>query len=97
MGQRSRRNFSDTFKSKVALAAIKEEGTQAQLSSRFEVHANMIAKWKREALEGIKGSFTKGTKSKKIPEEKQIKTLQAKIGELVVERDFLSNAFEGLN
>ena len=96
MGRRSRRNFSDVFKSKVALAAIKEEGTQAQLSSRFNVHSNMIAKWKREALEGIKESFAKGAKSKSIPEEKQIKTLQAKIGELVVERDFLSNAFEGL-
>lgn len=96
MGRRSKRNFSDAFKSKVALAAIKEEGTQAQLSSRFDVHPNMISKWKREALEGIRESFSNGTKIKHVPEEQQIKTLRAKIGELVVERDFLSNAFEGL-
>ena len=46
-----RRNFSPEFKAKVALAAIRGDGTTAQLAAQYKVHPNMIAKWRREALE----------------------------------------------
>src|SRR5690606_24511063 len=49
-----RRNFSPEFKAKVALAAIRGDGTVAELAARYKVHPNMIAKWKREALDGMK-------------------------------------------
>ena len=49
-----RRNFSPDFKAKVALAVIRGDGTIAELASRFQVHPNMITKWKREALTGLK-------------------------------------------
>ena len=53
----------------------------------------MITKWKKEAVDGMKDSFSK--KGKKMPGlETEVKTLQAKIGELVVERDFLAKAFD---
>jgi transposase len=55
-----RRNYSADFKSKVALTAIRGGGTIAELASRYGVHANMITKWKREALEGMKETFDKG-------------------------------------
>jgi transposase len=89
-----RRNYSAEFKSKVALAAIRGDGTVAELSSRYGIHPNMIAKWKREALAGMKDTLGRGSGKDRAHHEDEIKRLQAKIGELVVERDFLSKAFD---
>ena len=89
-----RRNFSTEFKAKVALAAIRGDGTMAELASRYEVHPNMITKWKRQALAGMKESFGRNTANRDINREGEIKTLQAKVGELIVERDFLAKAFD---
>ena len=54
----------------------------------------MIAKWKREALDGMKATFSTGNSQAKRDHEEQIKQLQAKVGELVIERDFLAKAFD---
>lgn len=89
-----RRNFSPDFKAKVALAAIRGDGTIAELASRYQVHPNMIAKWKCAALTGLKEGFSKGTSRGRDDREAEIKTLQAKVGELIVERDFLAKAFD---
>ena len=88
-----RKQYSADFKAKVALAAIRSDGTIAELASQFSVHPNMIAKWKREALEGMSETFAKGRGKQTQGKEEEIKTLQAKIGELIVERDFLAKAF----
>ena len=89
-----RRNYSAEFKSKVALAAIRGDGTVAELASRYDIHPTMIAKWKRDALDGMKETFSRGSPKHRVSHEDEIKRLQAKIGELVVERDFLSKAFD---
>ncbi len=89
-----RRNFSTEFKAKVALAAIRGDGTMAELASRYEIHPNMITKWKRQALAGMKEGFGRNVSNRDINREGEIKTLQAKVGELVVERDFLAKAFD---
>lgn len=89
-----RRNFSADFKAKVALAAIRGDGTMAELASRYDIHPNMIAKWKRDALAGMKETFVRGGDREKGDHEAEIKRLQAKVGELVIERDFLSKAFD---
>ena len=89
-----RRNFSADFKAKVVLAALRGDGTVAELASRYQVHPNMIAKWKREALDGVKETFRRGKNPADRNHEDGIKRLQAKIGELVVERDFLAGAFD---
>ena len=89
-----RRNFSSDFKAKVALAAIRGDGTIAELAARYQVHPNMIAKWKRTALDGLKDTFNRGPGPAHREHEGAIKQLQAKVGELVIERDFLSKAFE---
>ena len=89
-----RRNFSPDFKAKVALAVIRGDGTTAELSARYRVHPSMIAKWKREALAGMKDTFSRGNGQVERDREEERKRLQAKIGELVVERDFLAKAFD---
>jgi transposase len=89
-----RRNFSADFKAKVALAAIRGDGTVAELASRYDIHPNMIAKWKRQALAGLKDSFGRDAHKADAGREAEIKTLQAKVGELVVERDFSAKAFD---
>ena len=89
-----RRNFSTDFKAKVALAAMRGDGTMAELAARFKIHPNMITKWKREALEGAQETFRRGRDPSARDHEEEIKQLQAKIGELVVERDFLAKAFD---
>jgi len=88
-----RRNFSAAFKAKVALEALSGEATLAELSARHKVHPNLIAKWKRQAAEGMVGVFSGKASRDDGSYETRIKELHAKIGELTVERDFLSKAF----
>ncbi|MCK9423774.1 MAG: transposase [Bacteroidales bacterium] len=57
--KRTKRKFSAAFKAKVALEAIKERETTSELAKRFELHPNMIAKWKQEFLERSTEIFEK--------------------------------------
>jgi len=43
-----RKNRSPEFKAKVALEAIREELTLAELSRKYGVHPNMIGGWSEE-------------------------------------------------
>ena len=54
----------------------------------------MITKWKKQAMDGMADTFAKGGRSpRQDDQEARIKELHAKIGELIVERDFLAKAF----
>jgi transposase-like protein len=88
MGKK-RKVHSPEFKAKVALAALKNEETAAQLASRFGVHPTMISTWKRQLLDGAADLFDKGHKSRKDAES-QTAELFRQIGQLKVENDFLS-------
>ena len=87
--KQKRRKFSGAFKAKVALEALKERETLAELSNRFEVHPNMISKWKQEFLERSGEIFDKKSESEsEVDPEK----LYAKIGQLEIENDFLKKS-----
>lgn len=93
MGESKRKRYAAEFKAKVALEALKGEETLAQLASRFGVHPNLIAQWKRHAAEGMVEVFTGKVGRQEADQEANIKELHAKIGQLTVERDFLAKAF----
>ena len=89
MVKRPRRNHSPALKSKVALTAIKGEQTVPELAQRFDVHPNQITQWKTLLLERAAGVFEAGESAKPPVDVKQ---LHAKIGELILENDFLEGA-----
>ena len=89
MSKQKRKQYSPEFKAKVALAALREEATAAELSSRYGVHPTMISLWKKALLEGASDIFDRGHKSRKQTET-QIDELYRHIGQLKVERDFLA-------
>ncbi len=88
---RKRRNHSPDFKAKVALAAIKGDKTLIELAKRYQINANLIVKWKKLLLENSAEVFASG-KGLAPDRESEIKSLQAKIGEITMENDFLSKA-----
>ena len=87
-----RRNHSASFKAKVALEALRGEKTLSELASHFSLHPNQIQQWKKQLIEGSKDVFGSSEKKRKNFES-EVKDLHAKIGQLTMERDFLSKAF----
>jgi len=77
----------------VALAAIREDSTIQEISSRFSVHASQVNTWKKKVLDNLESIFA-GNYSSLSPDHHadKIKELHAKIGELTVERDFFDRA-----
>lgn len=93
MGKVTRNRYSADFKAKVALDAIKGEQTLAELAAKHGIHQTMIAQWKRQAIEGMAATFSGKSEAAKAASEADTARLHAKIGQLVVERDFLAKAF----
>ena len=89
--RKTRRKFSGAFKAKVAIEALKERESMAELSKRFEVHSNMISKWKQEFVKRSSELF-----DKKSDAEVEVDTekLYAKIGQLEIENDFLKKSLK---
>jgi len=92
MGKVTRKRYSAEFKARVALEAIKGEHTVAELASKHGVHVTMINGWKRQAVEGMSAIFGAKAEAPPAATAADLERLHAKIGQLVVERDFLAKA-----
>lgn len=94
MTKRKRRNHAPAFKAQVALAAVREDKTLAELAQQYDVHPNQITEWKRQLAEGASqvfgGSPAGGASSSAVAAD--LTALHAKIGQLTLENDFLAGA-----
>ena len=92
-----RKQYSGAFKAKVALEALKEEKTVAEIASQYQVHPTMAHAWKRELLEKLSGVFEDGRKQKSSEDfSKLTDRLYKQIGQLKVDNDFLKDACDKL-
>ncbi len=89
--KQSRRKYGAGFKAKVALAALRGDQTISELASRFEIHPQLIHTWKKQLAESAPELFRSGYGRQVQGQEALVAKLYQQIGQLTVERDFLSD------
>ena len=89
-----RKRYSAHSKAKVALEALRGELTTAQLATKHGIHQTMVSEWKKQAVEGMASVFSGQADAQETAKsvEAEVEKLHAKIGQLLVERDFLAKA-----
>lgn len=88
MGKKNLRRYAPAFKARVALEAAREQESLAQIGQRHRVHPVLVGQWKKKLLERAAEAFTGDSASHEA--ERMHDELLKKIGELIVERDFLA-------
>jgi transposase len=90
-----RKRYAADFKAKVALEALRGELTAGQLAVKHGIHQTMVGEWKKQAMEGLATVFSDRSAAQEAAKtsEAEVEKLHAKIGQLLVERDFLAKAF----
>ena len=85
-----RRRFSGELKARIALEALGGDRPLQEIASKHQVHPNQVSMWKRQAMDGLGEVFSNGVERRRRDHVSEIRKLHAKIGELTVERGFLS-------
>ena len=89
---RKRRTHSPEFKARIALEALKGLRTIHEIAAANEIHPVQVSTWKKELQKKI-GSVFEGSKAESKKDEKQqkhIDRLERKVGQLTIERDWLT-------
>lgn len=84
-----RSKHSPAFKAKVAIEALKEDKTSAEIASHYQVHPTQIRHWKSTLNQGVVELFTDNRQRQDRDKDKLIEELYQQIGQLKVELDWL--------
>jgi len=87
--KKGKRQHTAEFKAKVAIEALKEVLTSAEMASKFEVHPTQVAKWKRQLLESGAEIFSSARERREKDDEAEKDRLLKKVGQLQMEVDWL--------
>jgi transposase-like protein len=88
--KKTRTRHTPEFKAKVAIAALREQATAQELAKQFGIHPNQIHTWEREFIQRAALAFGTGSEGASEGHSAREEELLKKIGELTMERDFLS-------
>jgi transposase-like protein len=96
--KRPRRNHSPEFKARIALEAIKGVKTVQQIAAENDLHPVQVTQWKTQMVGSAAEVFERGGegKAKEEDAEKARARLERKVGQLVVEVDWLKKKCEEL-
>jgi transposase len=83
------KQYTAEFKKKVVIEVLRGEKTTNEIAIKFNVHPDLVRRWKNEALDGITQTFTKKKNKKEIALRERIDYMEKKIGQLVLEIDFI--------
>jgi len=93
MQKKIRKHYTADFKAKVVKEMLKEEKTTGQLAAEYEVHSNLLYRWREQMLAGLPGLFSEQTAQelaeKEAQWEQEREALYAEIGRLTTQVTWL--------
>ncbi|CAG7652224.1 hypothetical protein PAESOLCIP111_06482 [Paenibacillus solanacearum] len=88
----TRRRFTPEEKAQIVLEILKEEKSVSQLASEHGIHANVLNRWKSEAVQNLSQLFVddrKGITKMKKEYDQKIDELYAEVGKLTTQLSWI--------